>query len=89
MDRGDWWATVHRVTKHLDMTEPLSNNPTPEDSTLLLQSPPKAPLPNTSKWALEFHHVSFGATNIQTIATSSLNLTFLILLSYLSGLALN
>ena len=60
MDRGDWWATVHRVTKHLDMSEPLSNNSTPEGSTLLLQSPPKAPLPNTSKWALEFHHVSFG-----------------------------
>lgn len=20
VNRGDWWATVHRVTKHLDMT---------------------------------------------------------------------
>ena len=23
MDRGDWWATVHRVAKSLDMTEQL------------------------------------------------------------------
>ena len=25
MDRGDWWAIVHGVTKESDMTEPLSN----------------------------------------------------------------
>ena len=24
IDRGAWWATVHRVTKELDMTECLS-----------------------------------------------------------------
>ena len=24
MDRGSWWATVHRVPKELDMTEGLS-----------------------------------------------------------------
>ena len=26
MDRGAWWATVHGVTKELDMTEWLNNN---------------------------------------------------------------
>ena len=26
MDRGDWWATVHGVTKELDMTWRLNNN---------------------------------------------------------------
>ena len=26
MDRGDWWATVHRVTKESDMTERITNN---------------------------------------------------------------
>ena len=26
MDRGAWWATVHGVTKELDMTELLNNN---------------------------------------------------------------
>ena len=26
MDRGAWWATVHRVTKELDTTQPLKNN---------------------------------------------------------------
>ena len=25
MDRGAWWATVHRVAKELDMIEPLTN----------------------------------------------------------------
>ena len=25
MDRGAWWATVHGVTKELDMTERLDN----------------------------------------------------------------
>ena len=25
MDRGAWWATVHGVTKELDMTERLNN----------------------------------------------------------------
>ena len=25
MDRGDWWAIVHGVTKESDMTEPVSN----------------------------------------------------------------
>ena len=28
MDRGAWWATVHRVTKELDMTERLNNTTT-------------------------------------------------------------
>ena len=26
MDRGAWWATVHRVAKELDMTYQLNNN---------------------------------------------------------------
>ena len=26
MDRGAWWATVHRVAKELDMTYRLNNN---------------------------------------------------------------
>ena len=26
MDRGDWWATVHGVTKELDTTYQLNNN---------------------------------------------------------------
>ena len=26
MDRGAWWATVHRVAKDLDMAERLNNN---------------------------------------------------------------
>jgi len=26
MDRGDWWATVHGVTKSWDMTEQLIHN---------------------------------------------------------------
>ena len=26
MDRGAWWATVHGVTRELDMTEQLNNN---------------------------------------------------------------
>ena len=26
MDRGAWWATVHGVTKELDMTERLNTN---------------------------------------------------------------
>ena len=26
MDRGTWWATVHGVTKELDMTQHLNNN---------------------------------------------------------------
>ena len=26
MDTGAWWATVHGVTKELDMNEPLNNN---------------------------------------------------------------
>ena len=26
MDRGDWWATVHGVTKESDMTWRLNNN---------------------------------------------------------------
>ena len=26
MDRGDWWATIHRVTKELAMTWRLNNN---------------------------------------------------------------
>ena len=25
MDRGAWWATVHRVTKELEMTEVTEN----------------------------------------------------------------
>ena len=29
MDRGAWWATVHRVTKELDTTERLNNNNQP------------------------------------------------------------
>ena len=24
MDRGAWWATVHRITEELDMTEQLN-----------------------------------------------------------------
>ena len=28
MDRGDWWAAVHGVTKKLDMTQRLKNNKT-------------------------------------------------------------
>ena len=28
MDRGAWWATVHGVTKELDMTEQLNNSNT-------------------------------------------------------------
>ena len=27
LDRGAWWAIVHGVTKELDMTEQLNNNP--------------------------------------------------------------
>ena len=26
MDRGAWWATVHGITKELDMTQQLNNN---------------------------------------------------------------
>ena len=26
MDRGVWWATVHKVIKESDMTEQLNNN---------------------------------------------------------------
>ena len=26
MDRGAWWATVHGVSKELDMTKWLNNN---------------------------------------------------------------
>ena len=26
MDRGAWWATVHRVPKMSDMTEQINNN---------------------------------------------------------------
>ena len=26
MDRGAWWATVHRVAKELDKTEQLNSN---------------------------------------------------------------
>ena len=26
MDRGAWWATVHEVTKELDMTDRLNNS---------------------------------------------------------------
>ena len=26
MDRGTWWATVHGVTKELDMIEQVNNN---------------------------------------------------------------
>ena len=25
LDRGTWWATVHEITKELDMTEQLNN----------------------------------------------------------------
>ena len=27
LDRGAWWATVHGVTKELDMTEQLNSSP--------------------------------------------------------------
>ena len=26
MDRGAWWATIHGVTKELDITEQLNNS---------------------------------------------------------------
>ena len=46
MDRGAWWATVHGVTKELDMTEWLNNNKqvcnltihTPDSFSCLLMS---------------------------------------------------
>ena len=44
MDKGAWWATVHGVTKELDMTLQLNNN----NSSSLPSGPnylPTAPLP--------------------------------------------
>ena len=38
MDKGAWWATVHGVTKELNMTQLLNNNKTHSSSFLNLRS---------------------------------------------------